>query len=469
MGICSMGFSQQNIQWKSYDFQSKSGETVQAEKGTISVPENRKDSDSREIELHFVKFKSTNPNPSSPIIYLAGGPGGSGISTAQEERFELFMALRKVADVIALDQRGTGLSNQIPNCETRASIPIDQPGTQEMYISKLSQAAKACIDSWKEQGVQIEGYNTQENADDIEELRKSLGANKISLWGISYGSHLAFNYIKRYDENLDKVILAGLEGPDQTIKLPENNQQFLENLNAEIQKDKDAASAYPDLIGLMKDVHASLAKEPVIAKIDPRRSGKTIDVGISKLDVQLVTTYFLTKNPEDSKSLPYLYYQMSQGNYDRIATMVYGLKSYAGVIQGMPLMMDAMSGVSEKRWKEVQEQENKCVLGRTTNFPYPDLAMELDLPDLGKEFRSNPKSDVKALFFSGTLDGRTYLESSKELTKGFKNAINIIIDGAGHDLFMSTNKVEELMIDFLLGEKVASQEIKIDPPRFILP
>ena len=115
------------------------------------------------------------------------------------------------------------------------------------------------------------------------------------------------------------------------------------------------------------------------------------------------------------------------------------------------------------------------LLGRTTNFPYPDIAFNLGLPDLGDAFRENPVSSVDALFFSGTLDGRTYLESAKALIKGFKNAKHIIIDGGGHDVFMSTPKIKALMLDFFhlpAGEagnkKIVSQTIKIEMPKFVV-
>lgn len=67
-----------------------------------------------------------------------------------------------------------------------------------------------------------------------------------------------------------------------------------------------------------------------------------------------------------------------------------------------------------------------ATLGRTTNFPYPDANAILGLPDLGDDFRTNPISSVPALFFNGTLDGRTYIPEAKELVSGFENGVHII-------------------------------------------
>ena len=58
-------------------FKLSDGTELPAERGTFLVPENRADPSSRQIELSFVRFRSTSPRPGAPLVYLAGGPGGS--------------------------------------------------------------------------------------------------------------------------------------------------------------------------------------------------------------------------------------------------------------------------------------------------------------------------------------------------------------------------------------------------------
>ena len=107
---------------KPYSFENSKGEKTPAEFGTLLVPEKRSDPQSNLIELAFVRFRSTAQNPGPPIVYLAGGPGGSGIGAANGSRFPLFMALREIADVIAFDQRGTGYSK--PNLGLFCGVPM---------------------------------------------------------------------------------------------------------------------------------------------------------------------------------------------------------------------------------------------------------------------------------------------------------------------------------------------------------
>ena len=124
-----------------YVFQASDGTEVDAELGSFYVPENRARPGSRLVKLSYVRFASIGPTSEPPIVYLAGGPGGSGIGTARERRFPLFMALREVADVIAFDQRGTGLSDPLPPCRADEAFPPERPGNRRELLDHLRRMA----------------------------------------------------------------------------------------------------------------------------------------------------------------------------------------------------------------------------------------------------------------------------------------------------------------------------------------
>ena len=205
---------------ESITFSANSGESVEAYRGSIMVPENRRDDASREIKLTYVRFPATGDSAGSPIVYLAGGPGGSGIQTAKGRRFPLFMAMREFGDVIALDQRGTGESDDAPRCVSSVVSPDDQSVSDEDFAELNRQSALECAAFWRENGVDMRGYTTAESVEDLDALRAAFGAEKISLWGISYGSHLTMAAIKRMDDRIDRVVIASAEGLDQTVKMP---------------------------------------------------------------------------------------------------------------------------------------------------------------------------------------------------------------------------------------------------------
>ena len=188
-------------------------------RGTFEVPENRSNPNSRKIKIGFVRFKSTSATPGDPIVYLAGGPGGTGVGTAQGPRFPIFMALREVSDVIAYDQRGTGFSSPTPLCP--ASPPFDGTAfSREIIVSFYRDRLAKCFDFWKAKGIDIDAYTTLESAHDMEDLRRALGAKKLNLWGISYGSHLGLTFMKYHGGSVNKRRAVGHRGTGPDDQAP---------------------------------------------------------------------------------------------------------------------------------------------------------------------------------------------------------------------------------------------------------
>ncbi len=228
------------VTFEPYVFPGPSGVKVDAEKGTFNVPENRADPNSRTISIRFIRFPSTSATPGDPIVYLAGGPGGTGVLTAMGARFPLFMALREIADVIAFDQRGAGLSSPTPTCVNVPPYGADTPLTRANIVAFYRASLTRCFNVWKERGVDIDGYTTLESAHDIENLRKALGARKLNLWGISYGSHLGLAVMKYHPATVNRAVLSGIEGLDQTIKRPALTDRVFAHVQEIIDADPEA-------------------------------------------------------------------------------------------------------------------------------------------------------------------------------------------------------------------------------------
>lgn len=462
VGFPSIVFSQ-SLEIKPYQFISKSKDTVQAELGTFKVLEDRTNDQNKFIELSFVRFKSTNSNPKSPIIYLSGGPGGSGIATAKGKRFELFMKLREVADVIAFDQRGTGMSNKLPNCPFYAEFELSKPTEKEEYIEKTTSNISKCLEFWNERKVNLKAYNTTESAKDLDDLRKVLEVDKISLWGTSYGSHLAFEYIRLFEKNLDKVVVASLEGSNETIKFPKDTENFVFQIAKNAEDNYGSEVKYKDLKSKIITVHEKLKANPVKSSCR-NRSGGIDTVGISNFELQSAIATLYLKNPADSKKLPKIYNQMYSGDFSGIASDVMIMKRYIlNRISPMAFAMDMQSGISNERRKLIDQQIDNSILGSSINFLLYEWMTNIDFQQLPNEFREMKENEVDALLLSGTLDGRTYLNSGIEIAKYFKNGQHIIIENAGHDLYMLSPLIGDLVLDFFKDKSLNVEAIELKP------
>jgi len=462
--LLSTLFSSAQVVSEPYLFKVELKKEVEAKKFEIRVPENRSNPNSRLITIGFVKLESRAANPGTPIVYLAGGPGSSGTRTMKGQRWILFDHLRDVADVIILDQRGTGLSDDLPRCTASTDIPFDTATTRANYTRWHQNAAEECLEFWQDRGIDIFGYTTWESAADIEAVRKALEVERLSLLGISYGTHLALATLKRYPESIDRLVLASAEGLDQTVKLPSRTDAYFDRLQEVIEQDSVAAKMYPDVKGLIKGVLDQVERDPLSIQVD---DDPEFYHTLGKFEMQRITGYMIS-DPQYLPSLLGGYLKAAEGNYNWFKNYLdWYVNDNTIAFNGMSLAMDLASGISDKRLKQVEAEAKEAILSDATNFPVPHLLGLMENIDLGDDFRRSFSSDRPTMLLSGTLDGRTYPEAHKEIARNFTNGSIVTIENAGHNLFFSHEDLLEIISDFYRGSTPEEINLVTDPPSFI--
>jgi pimeloyl-ACP methyl ester carboxylesterase len=454
-----------------YRFEPRHGDPADAEWGTLTVPENRRGKDSNPVTLAFVRFPATTADPGHPIVYLASGPGESGIEAARGGHYPIFMALREVADVIALDQRGTGASLPSLRCEAEGAwrLPLDRPVGREEALAIALDQSRVCAARLRDDGIDLDGYNAVENADDIDDLRTALGAEKLDLWGMSYGTHLALATLRRHAGRIGRCVLGGAEGPDHTYKLPSIIQRQLENIGDLVRVDPVWGGRISDFVALVEFVLEGLELEPATVEIRNPYNGHTVRAGIGRFEVEYMTAVGLA-DTRIIALLPSWYQAMSNGDYSMIARESL-LSKYLLLLKrglgrnAMSLLMDCASGATQERWERIEREAADTVLGRTVDFPFPEIGEAWGRPDLGDEYRAPVRADNPVLFLSGSLDCRTPLDNVVEVLSGLPQGQYSIVLGAGHaDVFLSCPEVEALIAGFFRGKELDARIYTADPP-----
>jgi pimeloyl-ACP methyl ester carboxylesterase len=291
-------------------------------------------------------------------------------------------------------------------------------------------------------------------------------APKLSLWAISYGTHLALTALRRHEKSFHRVILAGVEGPAHTIKLPSQVQQHLVKLNQLVKADAELSKEIPDLLGLMKTVLDRVGKEPAVVELTDPTTQQKVKVTISKPVLQLLTVRLLG---DGEATLPRRYHQLSKGDFSGAAQFWWSmLTRQADIGSAMAGMMDCHSGISPQRRQQVAKEAKESLLGDMNDFPFPEVCDAWGNPDLGEAFRAPVKSQVPALFISGTLDVRTPVSNAEEVRGGFRTSTHLIIDGATHSdpLFLSSPKIKDVMLEFMKDQTVSTTRITLPPLKF---
>ena len=443
------------------------GQTYEGERGHLMVRENRKNPQSNLIELVFVRLKSTSDKPSFPTVYLDGGPGSSATNIASiPDYMRAFQKLREVGDVILLDQRGVGRSKPNLSYLAAESLPVDVFADRAVALKAFKDRAKMAADHFRAKGVDILAYNSVESANDVEDLRKALGAEKLNLVGFSYGTHLGLACLRYHGKNLNRVVLIGTEGPDHTDKLPSTSDDSIKRLSAIVAKDPEIGAKMPDLTGTLKRVLDRLEKEPVTITITDQRSKKPVDVKVGKMGLQ----FLIMRDLGDTNDLPIFplwFYTMDKGDYSVLKRFVERrYNQFGGGLSVMTLVTDISSGVSKARKRQIQKEAQTALLGDIVNFPISEMGDVFGNPDLGDAYRSQIRTDVPTLFVSGVLDNNTQPFQAEEVRKTFKNSTHIVIDNAGHESMLTEPHVQQTMVQFLKGEDVSKAKITLPPLKF---
>lgn len=439
------------LQIESKTFKSRSGVFVKADVGSLKVPENRSNPQSEEITIHFTRLKSKHPNPQAPLFYLSGGPGASCTWQAENPHYlERWLAFLELGDVVLLDQRGTGAGRDrvlyVWQKELPENILVD-PTVAGQHFENMNQEA---LKTFKERGVDLNGYTTTENAKDMDVLREALGYDKISLMGFSYGTHLGQTYIKYYGAQVENAILVGVEGLNHTFKLPSTMSTQFRKIALMSDADSNVNKDVPDLLALYKKVLAKLKKEPIELEINSPLTNQPMKIKFGDYALAMLLRYDIG-DASDIPVFPRFLYSIDQGDYSILKWFVQ--KRIGGLygVQGMSSTMDQASGATADRIQRIEAEGKNNFFSDVINFSFGD---SWPAPDLGDEFRAPLISDVRTLFMSGTLDFNTPPYQAEEVRWGFSNSSHIIVDQAGHEQVLTHPEAVPTIIKFLKGENV---------------
>jgi pimeloyl-ACP methyl ester carboxylesterase len=266
--------------------------------GVVTVPEDYRKPNGRQVELTYtlLKSKSLSPQP-DPLIALHGGPGGSDIS-AIAYMTQLYSQQRQNRDVILFDQRGSRYSGALfcsPTLNILATVITAPNSPWAKKFADLSQRFKGeadpdgenfamrgvCSGVLSAHGFDLNQYNTANNARDVISLASALGYDKVNLYGISYGTYLALRVMRDYPQQVRSVVLDSTIPPN--VKKYEASLMNYEtpalNLIEDCQQDVACNRAYPNLKQRMASLLKRLDKQPIpLSKADAElvksKSGK---------------------------------------------------------------------------------------------------------------------------------------------------------------------------------------------------
>ncbi|MFY9264251.1 MAG: alpha/beta hydrolase [Solirubrobacterales bacterium] len=168
----------------------------QFECASYTLPIDRTGQVAGDTTVRAIKLPATEGPRLGTLFVIAGGPGQPS-SVMLDAMLTLFPGANRY-DLIALDQRGTGFSEPLncPRIESGAADDIADPRADR----PVTQCATAL-------GPARSGYDSAESVEDLEVVRADLGVERISLFGVSYGSKMALAYARRFPARVRSLLI----------------------------------------------------------------------------------------------------------------------------------------------------------------------------------------------------------------------------------------------------------------------
>ncbi|MCP2336586.1 pimeloyl-ACP methyl ester carboxylesterase [Actinomadura rupiterrae] len=179
-----------------------------AQCGTLTVPIDRARPKLGGIKLAVARAKATDPQHRLGTIFVnPGGPGGSGIDFVLD-RAGLSREVRKHYDIVGFDPRGVGGSHPV-KCGKLGKAPALYPQNEaEFRKLKSYQGAlyKACR---KNTGPMYDHMGATDFARDMDAVRAAIGEQRITYYGVSYGTWLGQRYAELFPGRLKAMVVDG--------------------------------------------------------------------------------------------------------------------------------------------------------------------------------------------------------------------------------------------------------------------
>lgn len=419
---------------------------IEAQCTRFEVPEDPARPEGRKLSLNiaWLPARQEADAAADPVFFLAGGPGQAAV-----ESFPMvapaFAEVRTQRHVILVDQRGTGESNPL-------TCRWDADALEEDLADAVRQT-EACRDRLAKRA-DLTRYTTTDAVRDLEAVRVALGAPRINLVGVSYGTRVAQQYAMRHPQATRSIVL---DSPvPNTLVLGNIFARNLDNALAlqfaRCTQEPACRDKVGDPRGELDALLATLRADPPNVRFRDATSGAYREERLRPMQVAALVRMYAYQ-PTAAALLPVLIHEANQGRYE-------GLMALSQLLLGeledaMAMGMQFSVACSEDGDRiAASEQDEGTVLGHTlTEYMaaqcgvWPKAAPPAD-------FHRPLSTDVPALVLAGEFDPVTPPRYGREIVESLPNGRLFVLRGQGHSV-LGAGCMPRLFAQFLEGGDAA--------------
>jgi len=415
------------------------GKEFDGMRGTLYVPQNRTQPDSRVIELPVIVVKALGSNPDYPVFQFGGGPGLSNTSGQGVNELDL-----QKHDIVLVGYRGVDGTPTLSH-PFFAEVLKMPDALSDSGVRAIGKKAKQAVQQLRKEGIDISQFNIQNVIEDVEAARIALDYGKINITGGSFGGAVVAAYCLMYPNSIHRAVMIEAPFPyDIAFARPGQIDARFEHINELWKKNPNAAARSDDIVRTIRKVLANLPAEYKGIHIDPSK-------------VRFMTSFGVTDRRAYANMVLDAYVSAEKGDFGSIAAMSLMYDQMIGFMQCPgDLLAKTFSSVTDPSRDFVAElRDPASVVGSPMSmmawggFQYSDWPVE----PFVKRCPLTAKSDVETLLFYGSKQTG---EPIRDMNKArFTRAHWVILDDLGHsDVWTITAKGTQHLIQSFLDDGV---------------
>lgn len=411
--------------------------------GNYTVFENRKTKQGRKLDLNLIVVPAINSSGAkSPVFYFDGGPG-----IAATKNVDFFSAkenpYRQNHDIVLVDIRGTGGSNPL-HCLSLQYKRSLQEHFEEMYPAE---AVKSCFDSLSALA-DLSQYTTTNIVMDIEEVRQWLGYKKIIAFGLSYGTRLTQEYMRRFPASVETAVLWS---PTSTgSRMPLYHAPFaeatLQKLFNDCKNDPFCGKAYPELKKDFVSLMRRMQNNPVtIQNADSVIITLPWHAFQTKIRSQMYQPYTL-------RQLPFIITEAAKGAWQPFLELFPQENKFDSFsAEGLYLSISCAEDVPFITKKETKRLAKNTFMGNYRVAQQKRACANWVKGEIPADFLQPVRSDIPVLILAGDWDPVTPVSVAREVAGFLPNSQLVVIPHMSHGMWGLANEecLDIIVLNFI--------------------
>jgi pimeloyl-ACP methyl ester carboxylesterase len=335
------------------------------------------------------------------------------------------------------DQRGIGYSTPSLKC-TELKPLQDASLSGANYNQTYEQAAQTCYNRLVSQGIDLNGFNSIQNAGDVNDVIHALGYKQMTLYGVSYGTRLALTTMRLYPAAVHAVVLDSTYPPDHNRnELPSDAQRVFNTFFQGCAKDTNCNTAYPNLQNTFYSLVDTLNSQPITFDTADPTTGQqyTVTFGGDDLVGFLFSGLYVTQLIPD---LPKLILQIKAHDYTQFSTIYGALTFDDSFSEGMFYSTECSEDWPYLTQQDITTSEQGIDPHITKVFGQADEEQEYSICQLWKVQKAPVAqkqpvvSSIPTLVLAGEYDPITPPANGQDAAKTLSHSYFFQFPGQGH-------------------------------------